>query len=81
MMSSTPPLILLLAGPFSLRGTSAYTLRLAERLPAEGFRVRIVTPDAKMVSASRRSKLSIAEYPHLLSPVIGCVVRRWMRRP
>lgn len=77
-MTSTSPLILLLADAFSLRGTSAYTLRLAEQLPQHGFRAQIVCPSARMVALERRDELSIHEYPHLLTPLWGQLVRRWM---
>ncbi len=75
---TAPPLILLLAGPFALRGTSAYTLRLAENLPQHGFRVKIITPNAQRLVAKRRAELPIAEYPRLVTPFIGRVVRHWM---
>lgn len=77
-MSSEPPLILLLADAFSLRGTSAYTLRLAERLPALGLRPQVVCPCARRVNSDHRDELPIEEYPHLLTPVWGQVVRRWL---
>lgn len=77
-MTDAAPLILLLAEPFSLRGTSAYTLRLAEHLPKHGYRTRIVCPCARMVSRHHRDGLSIEEYPQLLTPLWGQVVRRWL---
>lgn len=77
-MSAASPSILLLADSFSLRGTSAYTLRLAEQLPQFGFRPQIVCPCARMVKHDRRDELPIEEYPYLLAPVWGQVVRRWL---
>jgi glycosyltransferase involved in cell wall biosynthesis len=77
-MADDSPLILLLADTFSLRGTSAYTLRLAEHIPQYGFRTRIVCPCARMVSRECRGELPIEEYPHLLTPLWGQVVRRWL---
>lgn len=77
-MAAESPLILLLADSFSLRGTSAYTLRLAEQLPQLGFRAKIVCPCARMVKHDRRGELPIEEYPQLLTPVLGQVVRRWL---
>lgn len=77
-MPASSPLILLLADAFSLRGTSAYTLRLAGQLPQHGFRAQIVCPSARMVALDRRDELQIHEYPHLLTPLWGQIVRRWM---
>src|SRR5262245_43829257 len=74
------PLILLLADTFSLRGTSAYTLRLAEHLTRYGFRTEIICPSARMVETDKRAELSISEYPHLLTPLWGSVIRHWMRQ-
>ena len=64
-MTAESPFVLLLADAFSLRGTSAYTLRLAEQLPALGFRTQIVCPCARMVKVDRREELPIEEYPYL----------------
>ena len=77
---SAPPLVLLLAETFSLRGTSAYTLRLADHLPQHGFRAKIICPDARMVEPDKRADLPIVEYPHLLAPLWGWVARHWMRK-
>lgn len=77
-MTATSPSILLLADAFSLRGTSAYTLRLAEQLPQQGFRPQVVCPCARMVNLNRRDELPIREYPRLLTPLWGQIVRRWM---
>lgn len=74
------PLVLLLAGTFSLRGTSAYTLRLAEHLPQHEIRTKVVCPCARMVEEDKRKTLSISEYPHLLTPIWGAVVRGWLRK-
>ena len=77
-MTAESPFVLLLADSFSLRGTSAYTLRLAEQLPQCGFRSQIVCPCARMVKVDRPDELSIEEYPYLLAPVWGQLVRRWL---
>ena len=74
------PLVLLLAGTFSLRGTSAYTLRLAEHLSKHEFRAKVVCPCARMVETDKRVELSIAEYPHLLTPIWGRVIQHWLRK-
>ncbi|TXT38001.1 MAG: group 1 glycosyl transferase, partial [Planctomycetota bacterium] len=78
LMTAVFPFVLLLADSFSIRGTSAYTLRLAEQLPQHGFRVQVVCPCARMVKLDQRSELPIVEYPHLLTPMWGQLVRRWL---
>ena len=60
-MESEQPSILLVAGRFQPRGSSSYTLRLAERLADHGFVPHIVCPDARMVPDPLRSNLSIME--------------------
>lgn len=79
-MAAAAPRVLLLAGRFSLRGTSAYTLRLAEKLPPYGFRVEVVCPNSSRVSPERRRGLGIHEYPYLQTPVWSSVVLRLLRR-
>lgn len=74
------PKILLLAGRFSLRGSCAYTLRLAEALPDEQFRIAVACPDAQMVEAETRRQLGIWEFPYLQVPVWGRVVLSLMAR-
>jgi len=68
--------LLLFAGRFFLRGTSAYTLRLAEHLPNYGYRIQVVCPNATQVASGRRKQLHIAEYPYLQAPVWSNVVLR-----
>lgn len=68
--------VLLLAGRFALRGTSAYTLRLAENLGADGFQVRVVSPDATLVPPPVRKRLSIESFSNLNAPLWGRVVLR-----
>ena len=78
--SMSHPLVLLLAGNFALRGTSAYTLRLAEYLSNHDYRVKVVCPCARMVETDKRADLPILEYPHLLTPLWGYVIRSWLRK-
>ena len=70
----------LFAARFELRGTSAYTLRLAENLKAHDVGARVVCGDAKIVRSERRAKLPLSEYPHIGVPLWGRVVRELMRR-
>jgi len=74
------PRILLLAGRFTLRGSCAYTLRLAETLPDENFRVAVACPDAQMIDPETRRHLGIWEFPYLQAPVWGRVVLSMMAR-
>ena len=54
-MSEIPPKVVLLAGKFEVRGTSAYTLRLAEHLGARGYDPLIVCADARCIEPERRA--------------------------
>jgi glycosyltransferase involved in cell wall biosynthesis len=66
--------VLLVTGPFQVRGSSANTLRLAEGLAAHQIEATIVTPNADCVAPSRRERLSLHVYPRLNFPVWGRVV-------
>lgn len=79
-MSEIELSILLFSGPFTVRGSCAYSLRLAERLPLNGIRSSLVCPDARQVEPERRRELHISEFSHLNWPVWGGVVMRMMRR-
>ena len=79
-MSEIELSILLFSGPFSVRGSCAYSLRLAERLPLNGVRSSLVCPDARQVEPERRRDLHISEFSHLNWPVWGKVVMRMMLR-
>ena len=79
-MSEVEPSILLFAGRFSVRGSCAYTLRLAEHLPQRGLRTAVACPDARMVDRERRRELHISEFPYLQWPIWGAVVRELMLR-
>ena len=67
--------VLLVAGPFQVRGSSANTLRLAEGLAAHQIEATIVTPNADCVAPCRRDRLSLLVYPRLNFPLWGRVVR------
>lgn len=70
---------LLFSGRFEVRGSCAYTLRLAEHLPERHVRVRVICPDARMVEPHRRAELSIQEYGQVRVPLWGRVVMRLIR--
>jgi glycosyltransferase involved in cell wall biosynthesis len=73
-MPDPQPNVLLLADRFEARGSSAYTLRLADFLSEEGIDAQVVSADARLVPEGRREQLAIAEYPYLSVPVWGRVV-------
>lgn len=66
--SETPPRVLLLSGKFQVRGSCAYTLRLARHLPQSGIRTVVVCPTARLVERGQRNELGIREYPYLDVP-------------
>uniref|UniRef100_A0A7C4QRN6 Glycosyltransferase family 1 protein n=1 Tax=Schlesneria paludicola TaxID=360056 RepID=A0A7C4QRN6_9PLAN len=74
------PQVLLLAGQFSVRGSSAYTLRLAEHLHDVGITPRLICPNARMVEPGLRRHLGIQEFPYLQTPVVGRVVLALLER-
>lgn len=79
-MSEIEPSVLLFSGPFSVRGSCSYTLRLAEYLPTRGIQSSVICPDARRVESDRRRELRICEYSHLRLPVWNSVVLRMMRK-
>jgi glycosyltransferase involved in cell wall biosynthesis len=72
--------ILMLAGRFEARGSSAQTLSLARGLIDRGFRVRIVCSDASRVPAERRSRIEFLEHPALEWPVVDRFAWRFLAR-
>jgi glycosyltransferase involved in cell wall biosynthesis len=72
--------VLLFGGRFEVRGSSAYTLRLAENLMDYGIVTRVVCPDAGCVEPGKRDRLSITEYTHMSFPLWGRVVMESVRR-
>lgn len=79
-MADVPIEVLLLAGRFEVRGSSAYTIRLATGLPRLGFNGRIATADARLIPPADRGALAIREYPRLETPLWGRLVRYLMLR-
>ena len=72
--------VLLVAGPFEVRGSSGNTLRLAEGLCAYDIETAIVTPNADSIAPARRDRLAVSSYPRLNLPIWGRVVREAMIR-
>lgn len=63
-MSTNLQTVILVAGPLQVRGTSSYTLRLAEMLPDYGYSPVIVTPD--LSSLPEEAHPTCPTYEHLL---------------
>ncbi len=72
--------VLLLSSRFEVRGSSAYTLRLAEKLSEHGVNPRVACPDARLVNSELRARLPIREYPHMGVPLWGRLVMQSLRR-
>jgi glycosyltransferase involved in cell wall biosynthesis len=70
--------VLLLVGRFEVRGSSAYTLRLATGLAREGLAAKIVAADARRVSPLVANRLHIREFRRLDAPLWGAVVFRFL---
>ena len=80
MPDAQKPRALLLAGRLEVRARSAYTLRLARGLSAEGFASTIVCADASRLSHAVREPLGIQVYKELDRPAWGLVVRAGLLR-
>lgn len=65
--------VLLLAGDFQVRGSSTYTLRLAEHLPERDVAVQAVCSDAERIPDRKRRRVPLRVMPSLSSRV------RWRR--
>ncbi len=79
-MADEPLKVLLLAGRFAVRGSSARTLHLAEQLPAQGVESRIVCLDATQISPQRRRKIPIVVMPQLNTPLLRHLYHRFLLR-
>ncbi|MCH7701543.1 MAG: glycosyltransferase family 4 protein [Planctomycetes bacterium] len=76
-----PPFrVLLVAGRFEVRGSSLYTLRLAESLGQFGIDARVVCTFADRVDVSRKKRLHIQEFPYLKLPLLGRLTRIQVQR-
>lgn len=72
--------VLLFAGPFEVRGTSAYTLRLAQYAKNYGIQTQVVSPDTRRVNPEMRSTLDILEYRNLGVPLLGQFIIRMLKQ-
>ena len=78
MNERNPIKVLLLAGLFEVRGSSSYTLRMAEHLGEHKVKAAVVTPNASAIDQARIKKLPITVYPHMEVPVWGHIVMKSM---
>jgi glycosyltransferase involved in cell wall biosynthesis len=65
------PKIWLIGSTFEPRGSSLYTLRLAQHLPGLGFDVEIVCESAEHIPARVASHVNVHVVPRLRSPLLG----------
>ncbi|HUG91477.1 MAG TPA: glycosyltransferase family 4 protein [Planctomycetaceae bacterium] len=72
--------VLLFAGRFEVRGSSQYTLRLAQHLGGHAVVPSIVCSDAGQVDSGTRAEMTLREYPQLGLPLWGRVVMDLVRR-
>lgn len=72
--------VLLLSGRFEVRGSCAYTLRLAEHLRLHEIQTRVVCSDARLIDQERRSRLSISEYSRLHMPGWRRLILQFLNR-
>lgn len=75
-----PLRVLLLAGRFQVRASSAYTIRLLEGLAAHDVASEMICSDAGKVVPEKRATLPIREYPRFDRPIWGRVVLESIRR-
>ncbi|MBI3866701.1 MAG: glycosyltransferase family 4 protein [Planctomycetia bacterium] len=80
IMSDAEPRVLLLAGRFEVRGSSAYTLRLATGLPRHAYAPHVITPDAGALDAAGTAQLSMREFSQLANPVLGGIAKYFLLR-
>lgn len=68
------PRVILLSGRFQVRGSCAYTLRLARHLPAYGITPVVICPNARSVESKQRADLKIREYAYLDYPICNQLI-------
>ena len=79
-MAETPLRVLLLAGRFEVRGSSARTLHLAEHLPNLGIQPQLVCIDARRVSPERLQECSTISLQMLDAPLLGRIYWHFLHR-
>jgi len=79
-MHDAPLKVLLLAGRFEVRGSSARTLHLAEHLPARNVQTQLVCIDASRVAPERRQRYGVVSQPLLDVPFFDRIYRQFLYR-
>jgi glycosyltransferase involved in cell wall biosynthesis len=80
MQPGKPLKVLLLAGRFEVRGSSARTLHLAEHLPSRGVQPQLVCIDACRVAPERRENYHLVSQPMLDVPLLDRIYRQFLYR-
>jgi glycosyltransferase involved in cell wall biosynthesis len=75
-----PIKVAMLADKFENRGTSAYTLRLAEKFPGESVLSKIYCTDASLLSPVKIKQLGVREYRNQKFPIWGRIVKKFIYR-
>lgn len=79
-MTQVPTTVVLVANEFQARGTSAYTLRLAQRLIGHEFDPIVVSPDSRQVHDRIRNEVEFLDYSFLNAPFVSGLVSRLAAR-
>lgn len=79
-MEDAPLKVLLLAGRFEVRGSSARTLHLAEHLPQRNVQPQMVCIDACRVAPERRARYRVVSQPMLDVPIFDRIYRQFLYR-
>lgn len=77
---SEPVKVAMLADKFENRGTSAYTLRLADNFPKDRVISRIFCSDASILTRERIEQLRLREYRNQGLPIWGTIVKMFITR-
>lgn len=79
-MADEPLKVLLLAGRFEVRGSSARTLHLAEHLPSLNVQPQLVCIDAGRVDPQRLANFAVVSQPMLEALLLNRVYRHFLYR-
>jgi glycosyltransferase involved in cell wall biosynthesis len=79
-MADEPLKVLLLAGRFEVRGSSARTLNLIEHLPVHNVRPQLICIDAGRVDPERLAGVPLLSQPLLEAPLLRGVYRHFLYR-
>lgn len=79
-MPKSLPKVLLLADRYEVRGSSSYTLRLAEHIASDEFNVEVICSDARWEYPLRSTSTPTHVYPHMKLPIWGRVVLKSVKR-